>query len=44
MFVKSCKFNHRTATKQQVNTIKEKLKRFSEDPMGLTGNNKYTMK
>ena len=40
MFVKACKLNHYTATKQQVATIKYKPKRFAEDPLGITGKNK----
>jgi len=37
MFGTNCKFDHRTATKKQISEIKEKLKRFKDDPLGLTG-------
>ena len=37
MFGKTCKFDHRTATKKQIFEIKDKLKRFKDDPLGLTG-------
>jgi len=37
MFGNKCKFDHRTTNKRQIADIKEKLKRFSEDPLGLSG-------
>ena len=40
MFGKAWKFNNLTTIKQQVNTIKEKLEIFAEDPLGIIGKNK----
>ena len=39
MYGKSCRFNHRTATKQQITSLKEKLKRLIDEPLGLKGEN-----
>lgn len=35
----SCRFNHKTASKRQVEKITNMLKRFKEEPLGLRGEN-----
>ena len=40
MFGNKCKFDHRTANKRQIAGIKEKLKWFSDDPLGLVSGEK----
>ena len=40
IFGKSCIFYHLKATKNQVSIIKEKLKQFIDEPLGITGKNK----
>ena len=37
MFGTKCKFDHRTANKRQISDVKDKLKRFKDDPLGLAG-------
>ena len=38
----SFKFNHRTVTKNQVECIKDKIKRFISDPLEITGEKKIS--
>jgi hypothetical protein len=38
-FGSSCRFNHKTATKKQVEAITIMLKRFKEEPLGMRGEN-----
>ena len=40
LFGKGCKFHHRTANKTQIETIKDKFKRFKTDPLGMKGEKK----
>ena len=40
MFGKICKFHHKRATKAQIETVKEKFKRFKTEPLGLKGEKK----
>ena len=35
MYSKNCKFHHRTAKKDEIESIMSKLKRFKEDPLGM---------
>ena len=37
MFGTKCKFDHRTTNKKQITDVKDKLKRFKDDPLGLAG-------
>ena len=44
MWKNECKFEHHTATKEEVDTIIKKLKRFKEDPLGCKGEKKRQRK
>ena len=37
MFGKGCQFDHRTVTKKLISEIKDELKWFKEDPLGIAG-------
>ena len=43
IFEKSRKYNYLTATKKQVECIKDKLKRIILDPLGITVDKNITM-
>lgn len=40
MFGNNCKYDHRTANKKQIANVKEKLKRFKDNPLGLLAGEK----